>query len=72
MKLSTLAVLGLVLMWLCFQIWDSTPPVVLDQLLVATFSAWFANEALDKHKETKNKDRDEKDQRRGDDGTAEE
>ena len=36
----------------CLPVADPTPPPVLDQILVASFGIWFANEAIDR----KNKD----------------
>lgn len=55
MKPTTFAVFALVTLWVGFQLFDDTPPPVLDQLLVGTFGVWFANEAVDKRKDTKKK-----------------
>ena len=37
-------------LWAVFQWRDPTPPPVLDQILVASFGAWFASEAVDNKK----------------------
>lgn len=38
----------LTLLWALFQWKDPTPPPVLDQIMVAAFGVWFANEAIDR------------------------
>lgn len=52
-KPTTVGLFLLTCLWALFQWRDPTPPPVLDQILIATFGAWFANEAID-HKNTKN------------------
>lgn len=47
-KPFTIGLVCLTLLWALFQWRDPTPPPVLDQLLVAAFGVWFANEAIDK------------------------
>jgi hypothetical protein len=47
-KPTTVGLFGLVTLWALFQWRDPTPPPVLDQILVATFGVWFANEAIDR------------------------
>ena len=42
---TTVGILGLTGMWTAFQLFDPTPPPVLDQVLVAAFGIWFATEA---------------------------
>lgn len=46
-KPTTVGLFLLTCLWAIFQWRDPTPPPVLDQILVATFGAWFASEALD-------------------------
>lgn len=60
-KPTTVGLFLLVCLWALFQWKDPTPPPVLDQILVATFGVWFANEAIDKKntKETKKKKKDD-------------
>ena len=53
-KPTTVGLFLLVVLWALFQWRDPTPPPVLDQILVASFGVWFANEAIDK-KNTGNK-----------------
>lgn len=48
LKPMTVGVFLLVALWAFFQWQDPTPPPVLDQILVAAFGVWFANEAIDK------------------------
>lgn len=45
LRSTTVGILGLTGMWTSFQIFDPSPPPVLDQLLVAAFGIWFATEA---------------------------
>lgn len=47
-KPMTVGIFLLTSLWAVFQWKDPTPPPVLDQILVATFGVWFANEAIDK------------------------
>lgn len=47
-KPFTVSLICLTLLWALFQWKDPTPPPVLDQILVAAFGVWLANEAIDK------------------------
>lgn len=47
-KPATVGLFLLVCLWALFQWKDPTPPPVLDQILVASFGVWFANEAIDR------------------------
>lgn len=47
-KPMTVGIFLLTALWAFFQWKDPTPPPVLDQILVAAFGIWFANEAIDK------------------------
>ena len=47
-KPMTIGIFLLTALWAVFQWRDPTPPPVLDQILVAAFGIWFANEAIDK------------------------
>lgn len=47
-KPASVGLFLLVCLWAVFQWRDPTPPPVLDQILVASFGIWFANEAIDK------------------------
>lgn len=61
-KPTTVGLFLLVCLWALFQWRDPTPPPVLDQILIATFGAWFANEAIDKKaSKGKTQDKDEDD-----------
>lgn len=42
---TTIGIIVLTVMWTSFQVFDDTPPPVLDQILVAVFGIWFASEA---------------------------
>jgi hypothetical protein len=42
---TTLGIVGLTGLWTGFQVFDSSPPPILDQVLVAAFGVWFATEA---------------------------
>lgn len=42
---TTVGIVCLTAMWVGFQLFDDTPPPVLDQILVAVFGLWFASEA---------------------------
>lgn len=42
---TTVGIIGLTGLWTSFQLFDRTPPPVLDQVLVAAFGIWFATEA---------------------------
>ena len=42
---TTVGILGLTVLWTAFQVFDSSPPPILDQILVAAFGVWFATEA---------------------------
>lgn len=44
----TVGIFLLTALWAVFQWKDPNPPPVLDQILVAAFGIWFANEAIDK------------------------
>lgn len=48
---STMGLICLTALWVFFQWRDPTPPPILDQILVASFSVWFANAAIEKKKE---------------------
>lgn len=60
-KPTTVGLFLLVCLWALFQWRDPTPPPVLDQILVATFGVWFANEAIDKKNSGNKKDDDDDD-----------
>ncbi len=47
-KPTTVGIFCLTALWAVFQWRDPTPPPVLDQILVASFGVWFANEAIDR------------------------
>jgi hypothetical protein len=64
----TLGVICLTGFWTAFQVWDPTPPPVLDQILVAAFGIWFATEARRNTAKLKAKEEDEeKEKEDGDD-----
>lgn len=42
---TTMGIVALTVLWTGFQVWDKSPPPVLDQVLVAAFGIWFATEA---------------------------
>lgn len=42
---TTIGIVTLTGLWTAFQVFDKTPPPVLDQILVAAFGIWFATEA---------------------------
>lgn len=42
---TTVGIVALTGLWTSFQLFDKTPPPVLDQILVAVFGIWFATEA---------------------------
>lgn len=44
-RASTVGIVALTGLWTGFQVFDSNPPPVLDQILVAVFGIWFATEA---------------------------
>lgn len=46
-KPMSVGVFLLTVLWAVFQWRDPNPPPVLDQVLVAAFGVWFANEAVD-------------------------
>ncbi|MFV8242199.1 hypothetical protein [Mycolicibacterium peregrinum] len=54
MKPMTVGLILLTGLWGLFQWKDPTPPPVLDQIMVAAFGVWFANEAIDKSKGRRN------------------
>ena len=61
-KPTTVGLFLMTALWSAFQWKDPTPPPVLDQILVASFGAWFASEAVDNKKKKNNssqKDEDE-------------
>ena len=53
---TTVGIIGLTLMWAGFQIFDDSPPPVLDQILAAAFAVWFASEARRNNKSHKTDD----------------
>lgn len=55
---TTIGVVGLTGMWTAFQVFDDSPPMVLDQILAATFALWFASEAKRTVRSGKNDDED--------------
>jgi hypothetical protein len=42
---TTVGIIGLTGLWTGFQLFDPSPPPILDQVLVAAFGVWFATEA---------------------------
>lgn len=44
-RASTIGIVALTGLWTSFQVFDQSPPPVLDQILVAVFGIWFATEA---------------------------
>lgn len=44
-RTTTVGIVALTGLWTSFQLFDKTPPPVLDQILVAVFGIWFATEA---------------------------
>lgn len=42
---TTVGIVALTALWTGFQVFDHSPPPVLDQILVAAFGVWFATEA---------------------------
>lgn len=42
---TTVGIIGLTGLWTSFQLFDPSPPPILDQVLVAAFGVWFATEA---------------------------
>lgn len=60
-KPTTVGLFLLVCLWALFQWKDPTPPPVLDQILVASFGVWFANEAIDKKNDAVKQAKDDKD-----------
>lgn len=42
---TTVGVICLTAMWAGFQVFDDAPPPILDQILAAAFTVWFATEA---------------------------
>lgn len=42
---TTMGIICLTAMWAGFQIFDDAPPPILDQILAAAFTVWFATEA---------------------------
>lgn len=63
-KPTTVGLFLLVCLWALFQWRDPTPPPVLDQILVASFGVWFANEAIDRKNDASSGDRDSGDEAR--------
>jgi hypothetical protein len=59
LKPMTVGLFLLVCLWALFQWKDPTPPPVLDQILVAAFGVWFANEAIDKKNDAVKKAKDD-------------
>ncbi|ASZ74654.1 hypothetical protein KHO57_gp079 [Mycobacterium phage Phabba] len=66
-KPTTVGLFLLVVLWALFQWRDPTPPPVLDQILVASFGVWFANEAIDKKNKKDDDDDDEPSKAKADD-----
>ena len=58
-KPFTAGLFMLTTLWASFQWLDPTPPPVLDQLLVAAFGIWFANEAIEKKNKRPDDDEDD-------------
>lgn len=56
---TTVGIVALTGLWTSFQLFDKTPPPVLDQILVAVFGIWFATEA--KRNKPKKSEDDEED-----------
>lgn len=54
-RTTTVGIIALTGLWTGFQIFDTTPPPVLDQILVAVFGIWFASEAKRNSSEKKKK-----------------
>jgi hypothetical protein len=61
-KPTTVGLFLLTVLWAVFQWKDPTPPPVLDQILVASFGVWFANEAIDKKRKSGTTDDDSEDE----------
>lgn len=58
-KPSTVGIVLLTALWVSFQVKDPTPPPVLDQILVASYGVWFANEAIYKRKKQSQTDEED-------------
>lgn len=56
---TTVGIIALTGMWAAFQLFDDTPPPVLDQVLVAVFGIWFATETKRASKKKPKTDDDE-------------
>lgn len=56
---TTVGIISLTALWAGFQIFDSSPPPVLDQILVAAFGVWFATEAKRHNSKSDREDDDE-------------
>jgi hypothetical protein len=56
---TTVGIVGLTVLWTSFQVFDKTPPPVLDQILVAVFGIWFATEAKRTARKKSAKDEEE-------------
>lgn len=53
---TTVGVICLTAMWASFQVFDESPPPILDQILAAAFAVWFATEAKRNLKPSDDKD----------------
>jgi hypothetical protein len=56
---TTLGIVSLTGLWTGFQIFDKSPPPILDQILVAAFGIWFATEAKRTSRKKSAKDEEE-------------
>ena len=56
MKLATPALALSTTTWMGFQAFSDAPPPVLDQMLVATFGAWFVTMAMDRREQSPDDD----------------
>lgn len=56
---TTMGIIGLTGLWTSFQVFDKSPPPVLDQVLVAAFGVWFATEAKRNNARKKQEETDE-------------
>lgn len=61
-RTTTVGIIGLTGLWTTFQVFDKTPPPVLDQILVAAFGIWFATEAKRNGKAKATKQDDDEDE----------
>lgn len=61
-RTTTVGIVGLTGLWTSFQVFDKSPPPILDQILVAAFGVWFATEAKRNNKKKKKEDEDDDDE----------